>query len=273
MRAVVITKNGGPEVLKVQERPDPEVKPGEIRVATKAAGINFADLMARSGVYPDAPKPPSVVGYEVAGEVESVGDGVDGLRRRRPRRGRHALRRLRRARERPSRGPSPPASRLALVRAGRRDPRELLDRLRGLRDDGRPAQRRPGAIHAAAGGVGIAATQIAKDIGAEIFGTASASKHDAIRAQGVDHPDRLPHDRLRRGGHADHERRRRGRRHGRDRPVQLSSARTRSSARAADSSCSASPRSRPARSATCRPCSKASRGCRWPRCRGGRAFR
>ena len=69
----MITKNGGPEVLKVEERPDPEVKPGEIRVVTKAAGINFADLMARSGVYPDAPKPPSVVGYEVAGEVESSG--------------------------------------------------------------------------------------------------------------------------------------------------------------------------------------------------------
>ena len=77
MRAVVITKNGGPDVLEVQERPDPEVKPGEIRIAVKASGINFADLMARSGIYPDAPKPPSVIGYEVAGEVESVGDGVE----------------------------------------------------------------------------------------------------------------------------------------------------------------------------------------------------
>ena len=77
MRAVVITKNGGPDVLEVQERPDPRSKPGEVRVASKAAGINFADLMARSGIYPDAPKPPSVVGYEVAGEVESVGDGVE----------------------------------------------------------------------------------------------------------------------------------------------------------------------------------------------------
>ena len=77
MRAVVITKHGGPEVLQVQERPDPPVGPGEVRVAVKASGINFADMMARSGVYPDAPPLPSVIGYEVAGEVESVGDGVD----------------------------------------------------------------------------------------------------------------------------------------------------------------------------------------------------
>src|SRR3954453_18438176 len=77
MRAVVITKHGPPEVLRVEERPDPAIGAGEVRIAVKAAGINFADLMARAGVYPDAPPPPSVVGYEVGGEVESVGDGVE----------------------------------------------------------------------------------------------------------------------------------------------------------------------------------------------------
>ena len=76
MKAVVLTKAGGPEVLQVQERPDPPVGPGEVRVATKACGINFADLMARVGVYPDAPPTPCVLGYEFAGEVESVGEGV-----------------------------------------------------------------------------------------------------------------------------------------------------------------------------------------------------
>src|SRR3954453_23835695 len=76
MRAVVITRHGAPEVLEVQERPDPPVGPGQGRIAVKAAGINFADTMARTGLYPDAPKLPSVVGYEVAGEVESVGEGV-----------------------------------------------------------------------------------------------------------------------------------------------------------------------------------------------------
>src|SRR6185295_17485248 len=79
MRAVVLTGHGGPEVLQVQERPDPPVGPGEVRIAVKAAGINFADTMARVGLYPDAPTPPCVLGYEVAGEVESLGDGVEGF--------------------------------------------------------------------------------------------------------------------------------------------------------------------------------------------------
>ena len=61
----------------MEERPDPPVGPGEVRVAVKATGINFADTMARAGTYPDAPPTPCVVGYEVAGEVESVGEGVE----------------------------------------------------------------------------------------------------------------------------------------------------------------------------------------------------
>src|SRR4249919_2169736 len=77
MRAVVIARHGPPEVLEVQERPDPAVGSGEVRIAVKAAGINFADTLARIGLYPDAPKLPCVVGYEVAGEIESVGEGVD----------------------------------------------------------------------------------------------------------------------------------------------------------------------------------------------------
>src|SRR5689334_3158605 len=80
MKALVLTKHGDHDVLQVQDRPDPPVGPGEVRVATKAAGINFADLMARVGVYPDAPPPPCVLGYELAGEVESVGEGVDNVK-------------------------------------------------------------------------------------------------------------------------------------------------------------------------------------------------
>src|ERR1700747_1926641 len=79
MRAVVITKHGGPGVLQVQERPDPSLGPGEVRIEGGAAGINFADVMARMGLYPDAPKTPCVVGYEVAGTILELGDGVEGL--------------------------------------------------------------------------------------------------------------------------------------------------------------------------------------------------
>src|SRR6201987_1621212 len=79
MRAVVITKHGALSVLKVQERPDPPPPAaGQVRIAVRAAGVNFADTLARVGLYPDAPKPPCVLGYEVAGTVESVGEGVSG---------------------------------------------------------------------------------------------------------------------------------------------------------------------------------------------------
>src|ERR1700741_378063 len=78
MRAVVISKHGDPSVLQVQERPDPPPpRPGQVRVAVRAAGVNFADHLARVGLYPDAPKLPAVVGYEVAGTVDAVGEGVD----------------------------------------------------------------------------------------------------------------------------------------------------------------------------------------------------
>jgi NADPH:quinone reductase-like Zn-dependent oxidoreductase len=187
MRAVMITEHGGPEVLQVRELPDPPVGPGELRIAVKAAGINFADTMARTGLYADAPKLPSVVGYEVAGEVESVGDGVED-----PKVGDKVIAGTRFGGH----------AELVTVSADRAFP--LPDRLSfeqgaafpvnyataqaGLIVMGGLKEGERVLIHAAAGGVGISATQIAKLHGAEVFGTASASKHDAIREQGVDHP-------------------------------------------------------------------------------------
>src|SRR5690242_15375605 len=80
MRAVVITRHGGPGVLEVQDRPDPAPPgAGEVAVDVRAAGVNFADTMARVGFYPEAPKPPMVVGYEVAGIVSAVGPEVDAV--------------------------------------------------------------------------------------------------------------------------------------------------------------------------------------------------
>jgi NADPH:quinone reductase-like Zn-dependent oxidoreductase len=187
VKAVVLTGTGGPEVLRVEERPDPPVGPGEIRIAVKAAGINFADTMARAGLYPDAPKPPCVLGYEVAGTVESIGDGVDS----------HAVGDRVVAGTRfggqaelvvvPQEQALPLPERLSFEQ-GAAFPVNYgtayaaLIVMGGLREGDRVL------IHAAAGGVGIAATQIARNAGAEIFGTASPSKHEAIRAQGVTHP-------------------------------------------------------------------------------------
>src|SRR5215510_14018638 len=76
MRQIWITKAGPPEVLQVREAPDPTPGPDQIRIRVRAAGINFADLMARVGLYPDAPKPPCVVGYEVSGVIDAVGPKV-----------------------------------------------------------------------------------------------------------------------------------------------------------------------------------------------------
>ena len=188
MRAVVITRHGGPEVLRVEERPDPSVGPGEVRVAVRAAGINFADLMARSGIYPDAPAPPAVVGYEVAGEVESVGEGVEDFAP-----GDRVLAGTRFGGYAelvtvPAGSQLIPLPDGMSFEQGAAFPVNYATAHAGLVIMGglKPGERM--LIHAAAGGVGIAATQIARRIGAEVFGTASAAKHEAIRGFGVDHP-------------------------------------------------------------------------------------
>jgi len=79
MRAVWITGHGGPEALQVRETADPVPGPGQVRIRVSAAGLNFADVMAAQGLYPDAPKPPCVVGYEVAGVIDALGAGNAGL--------------------------------------------------------------------------------------------------------------------------------------------------------------------------------------------------
>ena len=176
MRAVVITRTGPPEVLEVQDRPEPEPGPGQVAIDVRAAGVNFADTMARVGLYPDAPKLPAVVGYEVAGTVAGSGERVLAGTRF----GGYASR----------------------VVVGERDVVPLPDRLSfeqgaaipvnystawaGLVRYGSLRAGERVLVHAAAGGVGIAATQIAKRHGAEVYGTASASKHAVIRALGVD---------------------------------------------------------------------------------------
>src|SRR5215210_3436394 len=187
MRAVVLTRVGGPEVLQVEERPDPPVGSGDVRIAVKAAGINFADTMARVGLYPDAPKPPCVLGYEVAGEVESVGEGA----------GEHSVGDRVMAGTRfggqaelvtvPADQALPLPENLGFEE-GAAFPVNYGTAYAGLILMGGLKEGERVLIHAAAGGVGISATQIARNAGAEIFGTASGSKHEAIRAQGVDHP-------------------------------------------------------------------------------------
>lgn len=77
MKQVWITRNGPPEVLEVKEAAAPRPLAGEVLIGVKASGINFADILGRQGLYPDAPKTPCVMGYEVSGVVEETGPGVD----------------------------------------------------------------------------------------------------------------------------------------------------------------------------------------------------
>ena len=186
MRQVVIPRFGAPDVLDIREAPDPSPGDGDIRIRVRAVGINFADILARLGLYPDAPAPPMVVGYEVAGKVDAVGRTVVGF--------------------------APGERVLALTRFGGyadtvvvpasqafHFPDELSDAeaaavpvnyLTASLALYRMAALSPGEtvlVHNAGGGVGIAATQLARLRRATVIGTASAFKHDALRSFGVDH--------------------------------------------------------------------------------------
>lgn len=77
MRAVLVSRTGGPEVLTVTDQPDPSPGPGQVLVAVEAAGVNFIDTYRRSGVYPSPL--PAVPGSEGAGRVLGLGEGVEGF--------------------------------------------------------------------------------------------------------------------------------------------------------------------------------------------------
>lgn len=186
MRQVWTTRVGGPEVLEVREAPDPVAGPGEIRIRVKAAGLNFAEIMARIGLYPDAPKLPTVMGYEVAGEVDQVGAGVVGF--------------------------TAGARVIALTRFGGHSDTVVVPEAQAAIIPASLSWEKAAAIpvnyatawlmlihlgnlragetvlvHAAAGGVGQSALQVCRWRGATVIGTASPSKHARLRELGVAH--------------------------------------------------------------------------------------
>jgi len=186
MRAVVITKQGDPSVLQVQQRPDPPPPgPGQLQVAVRAAGVNFSDHLARVGLYPDAPKLPAVVGYEVAGTVEAVGDGVDPSRI-----GERVLAGTRFGGYAEIVNVAASDS-VALPEAlsfeqGAAVPVNYATAWAALHGYGSLRAGERVLVHAAAGGVGIAAIQFAKAAGAVVHGTASPGKHQKLAELGVD---------------------------------------------------------------------------------------
>jgi len=186
MKAVVITKHGGPGVLQVQEQPDPRPGPGQVRIDVAASGINFADVMARMGLYPDAPDTPCVVGYEVAGTVVEVGEGVESVKPGQrvfasTQFGGYASQVV------------PMASDVVALpdelsfEQGAAIPVNYGTAWAGLIGYGNLQPGERVLIHSAGGGVGIAATQIANRAGVEVYGTASPGKHARCVELGLEH--------------------------------------------------------------------------------------
>ncbi len=194
MKVILVERHGPPEVLKHVEVNDPKLRSGHVVVRVRAAGVNFADILSRLGLYRDAPKPPFVPGLEVSGEIEEMGADVKGFSQGQPV--------------------------MALTKAGGYAEKLCLsaDQVVGLpRGMGfetgaafpvnyltayhmlfymgniRPGERV--LIHAAAGGVGLASVELSNIAGAEIFATASSSKFEFLQQRGVRHAiDYRTHD-------------------------------------------------------------------------------
>jgi NADPH:quinone reductase-like Zn-dependent oxidoreductase len=187
MRAIVTTANGDVRVMKVQEQPDPTPGRGEVLVRVKAAGLNFADILARQGLYPDGPPKPCIMGYEVSGVIESTGETVDrelvgqaviAMTRFKGQAELVAVPEMQ-VFEKPANLSFEEA---AAIPVNYLTAWALLVVMGGLQKD------EAVLIHNAGGGVGLAALDIAKHIGAKTYGTASPSKHQFLKQRGLDHP-------------------------------------------------------------------------------------
>lgn len=187
MKAVVITRYGGPEVLEVREVPDPQPRPGELMVRVEAAGVNFADIMAAKGGYPGTPPPPLIAGREFCGRREDNGQRVMGYTQSQAFAQRIAVR--------------PefiwPVPGKWSVEEGAAFPVNFFTAYlaywkAGLTDtapaEGGRATKKRVLIHAVAGGVGTAAVQIGHILGIETFGTSSSDeKLERVKALGLTH--------------------------------------------------------------------------------------
>jgi NADPH:quinone reductase-like Zn-dependent oxidoreductase len=195
MQAMVVRRYGPPEVFAQRERPDPQPKPGQVLIRVRAIGINFADLLARIGVYSNTPKPPFVPGLELAGEVEQlrVAEGALGAQQAallRPGERVAALTMFSAYAERvavnaeqafriPDEMPFADAAAI---------PVNYLTAYHAMFEMGNLRAGDRVLITSAAGGVGVAAVQLARARGLVTFGTAGRAKQDFLRQIGVDYP-------------------------------------------------------------------------------------
>lgn len=189
-RALVLTGYGGYDKIKLQVKamPPPELQPGEVLVRVKACGLNFAELMGRQGLYDPLPSPPVTMGMEGAGVVEAVGQGVEDKK--------VGDRVIVLARSGVwQEVVVVPTDRAIIMpdqmsfEEGAALPINYLTAYLMLFEMANVKPGKSVLIHMAAGGVGIAATQLCRAVqDVTIFGTASASKHETIAQGGVTHP-------------------------------------------------------------------------------------
>ncbi|SHN47260.1 zinc-binding dehydrogenase [Cryptosporangium aurantiacum] len=184
MRALQQVSLDGPRDLRlITDAPVPVPGPDEILIRVGAAGVNFADVMQTRGTYVDGPQAPYLAGFEAAGEVVALGEGVG-----EPTIGTHVV----------GTGYGAfaeyavlPAAGTLPVPPGWSDEQALglvlnwATALAALRPLGRLTAGETVLIHAAAGGVGQAATTLARHYGATVIGVASPGKHHAVRADHV----------------------------------------------------------------------------------------
>jgi len=187
MRSIVLTGYGGYDKLQVQKLTKPKPANGQVVVRVHACGLNFADVMQRQGLYPSPKKPPFTPGLECAGTVEELGENVTGLKV-----GTRVLCLVL--------GGAwteyicNPAEACVVIPESMSFedaaalPVNYLTAYFMLFHCANLGRRKSILIHMAAGGVGIAATQLCKTVeGVTMFGTASASKHKTILANGITH--------------------------------------------------------------------------------------
>jgi len=184
-QSIYITKHGAPSVMEFRDDTIPDPKPGEVTVRIHYAGINFADIMSRMGLYPTAPKPPFVPGFEITGTIEKVGDEsteafvgktVVGLSRT------HGY----------STHVNVPVDYLFFIDEKWLDvaaavPVNYLTAYFMMVHQAAIRKDEWFLIHGIGGGVGIAALQIAQHLGVNIIGTCSGWKHESLRDMGVEH--------------------------------------------------------------------------------------
>lgn len=186
MHRILVRSHGGPEVLRLEEFSSTPLIAGQVRIRVRATGVNFADVQMRMGLYPEAPKPPMTPGYEISGEVVEASPGVSNLR---------VGDRI-----------------LAFTQFGGYCDETVLDAANvlkipsslsfidaaaipvnfatawvALHEQARVRKGDRVLVHSAAGGVGVAAVQMAKNAGAHVTGfTGSPGKEKFLRELGCD---------------------------------------------------------------------------------------